>query len=280
MALMQPGDVLAVDALTYPGLIALGVTQNLDLQPIRWQPGGGPDLEQLEKLLRRRTVRAIYAMPTIHNPTGWVMEKRERQQLVKLAERYGTWIIEDATYAFLQDQPPPPLAALLPQQTVYVSSLSKSVGGGIRVGFLVLPPLLKPRFERILRALTWSQPALFAALAAKWVADGDVARLEKQKRQAARERQKLVRRELGVFQLESNPSSFFVWLHLPEDVRPEPLAIRLAEQGIAVAPASAFAVGQISPRAILLSLASASMEVLKNALPVVKQTIQDMELGV
>lgn len=279
MALLQPGDVLVVDEMSYPGMLALGQTHMLDMQALRWHADGGPDLQALADLLRRRPVKAIYTMPTLHNPTGWVMNKTEREALVALARQHKVWLIEDAAYAFLVSDAPPPLAALAPERTVYVSGLSKSVGGGGRLGFMVVPPALAPRFERTLRALTWSQPGLMAALAAHWIHSGEVLRLEGDKRRAAQERQALARVHLNGLRLQANPESFFVWVHLPEAVRPEPLTLRLAEQGIAVAPATAFAAGAHAPRAIRLSLGGASIETLQVALPLVRKTIDDLAWG-
>ena len=133
MALLQPGDVVATDALTYPGFKVLAEAHRLELAPIP-VAGQGPDLDALERLCKRRRVRAVYAMPTLHNPLGWVMSASRRRRLVAIARRHGLLIIEDAAYAFLAEDPPAPLAALAPESTVYDSGLSKSVATGLRVG--------------------------------------------------------------------------------------------------------------------------------------------------
>ena len=72
MALLQPGDVVAADALTYPGFKVLAEAHRLELAPIP-AAAQGPDLDALERLCKSRRVRAVYAMPTLHNPLGWVM---------------------------------------------------------------------------------------------------------------------------------------------------------------------------------------------------------------
>ena len=130
MALLRPGDTVAVDALTYPGFKLLAESMRLELLPIPTTIHG-PDLEALESLCTRRKVRAIYAMPTMHNPLGWVMSLTARRKLVATAHKHGLLIIEDAAYAFLADAPPPPLAALAPDITVYVNALSKSIATGL-----------------------------------------------------------------------------------------------------------------------------------------------------
>ncbi len=278
MALLQPGDVVVVDALTYPGFTALAQHQALELQALPWQ-GSGPDLEALAALLKRRPIKAIFCMPTLHNPTGWVMDVSSRKRLVELADLHKVWIIEDASYAFLVESAPPPLRQMAPHRTVYVSSLSKSVGGGLRLGYLVVPPALIQRCVRVLRSIAWSQPTLPALLAAHWLDDGTVERLEAEKQRAARARQKLASMCLTGLQLHAHPDSFFVWVKLPATVRAEPVTVRLAEQGIDVAPSSAFAVGPHDPHAIRLNLGAHALEELKPALQAIRRTIEDVELA-
>ena len=138
MALLQPGDVIAADALTYSGFMVLAEALHLEIVPIPVTEQG-PDLEALDSLCRSRRVRAVYSMPTLHNPLGWVMSADQRESLVTIARRHDLLIIEDAAYAFLAENPPAPIAQLAPERTVYVSGLSKSVATGLRVGFVAAP---------------------------------------------------------------------------------------------------------------------------------------------
>ena len=188
LAMLQPGDVIAVDALTYPGFKVLAQAQRLELVPIP-ATSDGPDLDALAQLCATRRVRAVYTMPTLHNPLGWVTSQQSRQQLVTIAREHGLLIIEDAAYAFLVEQPPTPLAALAPESTFYVSGLSKNVATGLRFGFVVAPTQFIGALERAIRATTWNTPALMTAIATGWLNDGTVTRLEAQKRADARSRQ-------------------------------------------------------------------------------------------
>lgn len=278
LSVLQPGDVVVVDALTYPGFTGLAQQHSLELQPI---PFGinGPDLDALAHLLKQRPVKALFSMPTLHNPTGWVMDLPSRQRLVALAEAHNVWLIEDATYAFLVESAPAPLVQLAPHRTFHVSSLSKSVGGGLRLGYVLVPPSLAQRSMRILRTIAWSQPTLPAWLAEHWLNDGTVERLETEKRQDARAKQKLAQQCLTGLELHAHPDSFFVWVRLPETVRAEPVTVRLAEQGIAVSPSSAFAVSAAYPHALRLNLAAPLLEELAPALETVRRTIEDVELA-
>lgn len=136
--LTRPGDALAVDELSYPGIKLIASAHGLDLVPVPCAVAG-PDLAALDRLCRSRSVRAIYTMPTVHNPLGWVLTREQRERLAALARAHDCLIVEDGTYAFLEPSPPPPLQALAPERTCYVAGLSKNVAPGLRFGFAVLP---------------------------------------------------------------------------------------------------------------------------------------------
>lgn len=272
MATLNAGDVVAVDALTYPGFKVLAHAFHLDLEPIP-ATADGPNLDALEKLCATRPVRAIYTMPTLHNPLGWVMPAADRTRLVKIARRYGPLIIEDASYAYLVEDPPPPLAATAPDITVYVSGLSKSIATGLRVGFVVAPPARLPSLERAIRATTWNTPALTTAIACRWLDDGTVEHLEVQKRADAKARQALAGQELAGLPLVSHPSSYFTWLPLPDDARADRLTAALARQHISVSTAEPYTTSTHTPQALRLALGSTDLDRLRSTLRTVRQVV-------
>ena len=270
MAALNAGDVVAVDALTYPGFKVLAHAFHLDLAPVP-TTADGPDLDALDKLCATRPVRAIYTMPTLHNPLGWVMPATDRTRLIKIARQHGPLIIEDASYAYLVEDPPPPLAATAPDITVYVSGLSKSVATGLRVGFVVAPPSAVPSLERAIRATTWNTPALTTAIACRWLDDGTVDNLEARKRDDARARQALARQELAGLSLIGHPSSYFTWLPLPDDARADRLTATLARQHISVSTAEPFTTSTHTPQAIRLALGSTDLDSLQSTLRTVRR---------
>lgn len=273
MALFRPGDVVAVDAVTYPGFMVLARTLGLDLAPLP-ATGAGPDLDALDELCRRRRVRAVYAMPTLHNPLGWVLDDSQRAQLVSIAQRHEATIIEDASYAYLVEDAPPPLAMLAPESTVYVSGLSKSVATGLRIGFVAAPAPLVPALERAIRATTWHTPGLTTAIACRWLDDGTVDSLEVQKREDARRRQSIAREVLAGLPWVGHPSSYFLWLPLAQDSRPDRIAATLARSGVAVSTAEPFATTPTVPQALRLALGSVGLTELRDALEAVRQEVE------
>jgi DNA-binding transcriptional MocR family regulator len=272
MALLQPGDVVAVDALTYPGFKLLADAHRLELAPIP-AAGQGPDLDALERLCANRKVRAIYTMPTLHNPLGWVMGASRRRRLAAIARREGLLVIEDAAYALRADDPPPPLAVLAPETTVYVSGFSKSVATGLRVGFVVVPDAWVPKIERAIRVTTWCTPGVTTAIACAWLEDGTVERLEAQKRQDAAARQAIAAEVLAGLRCVRHPASYFVWLPLPEETRADRVAAALVREGVSVSTAEPFAATPHVPHALRLALGSVDLASLRSALQTVRRVV-------
>lgn len=272
MALLQPGDVVAIDALTYPGFKVLAAVHRLDLASIP-VTDNGPDLDALDRLCKSRRVRAVYAMPTIHNPLGWVMSETQRHDLVAMARRHGLIIIEDAAYAFLAEAPPAPLAALAPETTIYVSGLSKSVATGLRVGFVATPRQWVPEIERAIRATTWNTPGVMTAIACGWLEDGTVSRLEAEKRRDAAIRQSVAAGILAGLRCIRHPASYFLWLPLANEVRADQVAMALMRERVSVSTAEPFATSANVPHAVRLALGSVELESLREALEKVKRVI-------
>src|SRR6266851_2558628 len=127
-ALARPGDTLAVEALTYPGLRALANLLHLRLTPIALD-GEGLIPEALEAACRAAPVRALYTMPTLHNPTTATMPVARRKALAEVARRHDLALLEDDVYGFLLDAPLPPLAHFAPERVFYITSTSKPDAG-------------------------------------------------------------------------------------------------------------------------------------------------------
>lgn len=272
MALLKPGDVIAVDALTYSGFKVLAETLHLEIVAIP-VTASGPDLEYLHSLCRRRPVRAVYSMPTLHNPLGWVLSLEQRERLVAIARQHNLMIIEDGAYAFLAEDAPAPLATLAAERTVYIGGLSKSVATGLRVGFIAAPAAWVSVLERTIMATTWNVPGVMSAIAVAWLEDGTVVQLEAQKRADAQARQALAAQVLAGVRYISHPCSYFLWLPLAEDARADQVAMTLQCDGVSVSTAEPFAVSAQVPHALRIALGSVPMAQLREALVKVRKVV-------
>ena len=142
-------------------------------------------------------IKAIYLIPTVHNPLGLVMSETQRHKIVEVAREYDILIIEDGAYAFLEENPPPSFVQLAPERTFHVGGFSRNLGTGLRVGYIVAPLNFVPQFTLAIRATTWNTPGNVTALVTGWIEEGMLTRSEENRRVSGRRRPEMCRRILS-----------------------------------------------------------------------------------
>jgi DNA-binding transcriptional MocR family regulator len=256
LATTQPGDIVAVEAYTYPGLKVLASVLRIRLVPVALDQHGIVPTD-LDTLCRKERIKALYCMPTVQNPLGIVMPIERRREIAALAAHHDFRIIEDDAYGFLVENSPPPLASFAPERSYYLRTTSKSLAPGIRVAYLVAPEEDVARLTVIVRATTWTAPPLMAGLATRWIMDGTAGRLIVEKRMEARCRQALAAEILNGYEHSAHPASFHLWLKLPPGCRTDDFLVAARERNVLVSPASLFKVGDAAtaiPQAVRLCL--------------------------
>jgi 2-aminoadipate transaminase len=137
--LAQPGDIVACEVPTYYALLELIAARGCRILPV---PVRGPesfDLAEVDALLARWKPKCLFVCTTLSNPSGATIPEASRPKLVEICRRHGVRVVEDDIYAKLvEGGAPPPLRAFDDGSTVsFVSSFSKSVSPGLRVGVCV-----------------------------------------------------------------------------------------------------------------------------------------------
>ncbi len=259
-ATVQPGDALAAEELTYPGLKAVAHALHLRIVGVPLDREGVlPDA--LDELCRKGGVKVFYVTPTLQNPTGVVLSAERRAAVAAVARRRGLVLIEDDTTGPLHPDPPPPLATYAPERTLFLTSVSKGLCSGLRIGFLFVPPeadgpaLSLERLSANLAATTWMAPPLMAEITARWIADGTAERQIAWKRGETRARRELLHAAIGASRSASDPNSSFVWLELPMPWRSADFVAQAQRRGVAVSPGEIFVVGRVDPpRAVRVAI--------------------------
>jgi DNA-binding transcriptional MocR family regulator len=248
-AVTEPGETLAVEALTYPGILGAASLFHLKIAPLALDEHGMVP-GALAAACRNGRVRAAYVLPTLHNPTTAIMPADRRRALAEVAIRHDVALIEDDVYGFLLEAPLPPLARLAPEHAFYLTSTSKSFMPGLRVGYAHCPAAFVEGVVDAMRATTYTAPPLMARIASRWIEDGTAERLVATKRVEAARRQALVRRLFARQPHRTHPAAAHVWLMLPEAWRAEEFAAAAARRGVGITPAAAFAAGRHVPNAV------------------------------
>jgi DNA-binding transcriptional MocR family regulator len=274
LTLLEPGDAVMAESLTYPAFRALAGMLRLRLRGLEMDGEGV--LPGAFRAACREGCRALYTVPTYQNPTAAVMGEARRREIAAIAREHGAAIIEDDVYGVMAPDSPPPLAALAPELGWFVSGMSKAVAPGLRIAYLLAPDAaLADRMGVGVGLTTWMAPPLMAEVAAAWIGDGTAARLLDQARRESAARQKLAARVLSGYSFRAAPESYHLWLPLPRPWSAADFVVRARSRGLALAPADAFAVGPDAPAAVRVSLSGPrDLRELERALGIVRELLE------
>jgi DNA-binding transcriptional MocR family regulator len=193
--------------------------------------------------------RVFYTLPTLHNPTTRTMSRQRRADIVRIARARDLWIVEDDVYApYASNLGLPPLAALAPERTLYVTSLSKIIAPGLRAGFLVAPAgEIFDRCVRALRALIHSPAGINAAIVTDWIKSGRAHDLAREVRAEAHARTTMALTALrGVVAEPSLATGLHLWLPMPA-TDAERTAARALTAGVRLTLPGAFSTSNSDP---------------------------------
>jgi DNA-binding transcriptional MocR family regulator len=205
---------------------------------------GGLIPAALDAACRTGISRVLYTMPALHNPTTVSMSEDRRAEIAAIAERYQVAIVEDGVHGLLAAEDRPPLSAFAPDQSYYVTSFSKTIAPGLRIGFLKAPRTAVPRLESAIRATMWMASPLLAEVAAGWIRDGTADTVLEARREEARARQTLAREGLEGFDHDAHATGYHVWLAPPPPWRASELVEAARHEGVLITPADVFVAGR------------------------------------
>ncbi|KMN08706.1 aminotransferase-like domain-containing protein [Pseudomonas helleri] len=253
LSLCQAGEPVLVEALTAPGIKAACAQLRLPMHGIAMD-GQGIVPDDFDRIIRATGARMAVLTPTLHNPTSAVMGDERKQAIARIARRHGVWIIEDDVYGALTDSPP--LCNYLGDLGILVSSLSKTVAAGVRLGWIAASPALLARIDPHAQSAHWGISPLCVAIANQWLCDGTaVQRLAWQTEEVTR-RWRLAKKLLGAVMSQTDTPSPHIWLTLaPAEVS---FAHACQKVGVEVVSAEVFAVKSCTLNAVRISLTAAS----------------------
>ena len=263
-AVVPTGGRCGVEALTYPFIKGIAARLGVTLVPLAMDEHGvRPDAVQ--KAHREAHLSALYVQPIVQNPLGITMPSSRRADLLRVVEKLDLTVIEDAVYAFLDDEPP--LAALAPDRCVVLDSLSKKVAPGLSLGFVVPPLRLRENVMAAVRSGGWTASGFAFAAAQQLMGDGTAAELARLKRIDAQQRQKIAVACLSGLEIQTHSKSYHLWLTLPPHWRSQAFVAAAARRDIALTPSTTFAVSPgHSPNGVRLALAAPPIDQLETAL--------------
>lgn len=245
--LLKPEDVILVESPTYSGALELFRALSFNVVGIPMD-GQGMQVEALEKLLQQHHPKLIYTIPNFHNPTGTCLSNARRRQLIILADRYNIPILEDDFVGDLryEGRTQPALKALDPGgRVIYVSTFSKMLMPGLRVGFLVAEGPIYDSLVKFKRVNDLATSSLVQRALEAYVTVGRYQAHLRHSCQIFRKRRDAmllaIQRYLpGEIHLDPPQGGLFIWLELPKNLSSQDLLPLVWSEGVTFAPGNGF----------------------------------------
>jgi len=271
--LTEVGDNIAVEAYCYPGIIALANQLGRHLIPLELDKEGMIP-KVLEEQCARYDVKLVIAVASHQNPTTTIMSSSRRKAIAKIITQQSLWLIDDDVYGFLCPEIPV-LSSFVPERSFYLTSLSKALLPGLRIGYLSYPKAFKQRIDAAIRNTIWMPVPIALALAAKFIYSGDADTIIEQQKATAMARQKIARQIFKDFSFSAEKNGYHIWLSLPYGWSSESFCKAAKRQGVLVSNAESFYTSNGAVQAaVRLSLMSAkSDDELRFGLNLIKQLL-------
>jgi DNA-binding transcriptional MocR family regulator len=275
MAVAHPGDTVLAEKLTYPPLKQMAHHFGLKLHGLDMDDAGTiPDA--LEAACRKTKATVLYCMPTLHSPTGITMPEERRRKIAEISRKHGLTIIEDDVFGFLPEVRPAPLATFAPERTLFVTSVSKSLAPGLRIGIVRVPEDHREALRNAVQMSCWMPSPITAEITHRWIEDGTADRLNDWLRREMGVRCRLARDILGSAAGGLLGLSYHLWIDLPKSWTEEAFRRAAEQRNVKVASGEIFLLKPgAAPQSLRLALGyETSQERLHKGLAVVADLLE------
>ncbi|PWK03875.1 GntR family transcriptional regulator of abcA and norABC [Bacillus sp. VMFN-A1] len=271
MGLLQRGSTVYLDQPSY--LYSLHVFQSAGMKLTGVPMDHDGLLPEHIRMARGERGRAIlYTNPCFQNPTGILMSKKRREEILAASENTQLPIIEDDIYRelWIDEIPPDPIKTIDKNgHVLYIGSLSKTLSPGLRIGWIVGPEPVIERLSDIKMQTDYGSSSLSQRVAAEWFISGEYQQHLEQVRSQLK-----VRRELALSVLETHlkdvatwnipKGGFFVWVKILPSISMKLLYTKALSKGILLNLGRIYA--EEKGNYIRLSYAYASLEDLQKGI--------------
>jgi DNA-binding transcriptional MocR family regulator len=243
----RPGDVVAIEVPTYFGILQLVREQGLRVLEVPVDPQEGIDLDVLESLANKHTLKACIVQPSYQNPMGSCMSDVSKQRLAEMAARLDFMVIEDDLYrelGYLRTAPRPLAHFDHNGHVVLCGSVTKSLAPGLRVGWILPGPYLQ-EVVRIKSVYYPANPTVSELVVAEAFSEGGYERHLRRISACFAEQSSIMRAAvLAAFPPETRVNQpeggFVLWIEMPAGFDSEEFAVAALTKGISLIPGTIF----------------------------------------
>ena len=246
-AFLDPGDVVFVEEPTFFSALQIFRAAGARIIGIPVD-ARGMRIDLLEQALMRYRPKFIYTVPTFQNPSGTTMDLERRRRLLELAYRRNTFVLEDDPYGDLRfEGNRVPLLKELDENgyVIYLSSFSKLLFPGVRIGWIAAPKSMIVQFTKVKQMTDLHADSLSQWIIHRFLHSGA---LDAHMKRIISEYR--IKRDIMIDALLNNPvremewnkpqGGFYLWCRLPDDIPYATLMVKAAEKGVAYVSGTAF----------------------------------------
>lgn len=273
-ALFQNGDKIATNAVIYPGFKNIANTLGIRLIPIP-HVDQTIDISGFKKICKNDTIKGIYLIPDHHNPTTVYMSTTERTSIANIAREYDLICIEDSSFSFLSPAPLIPISALIPERSIYISSVSNSLSPGFRIAFVYVPTEYREIMFAAHASINVMVPPLELEIVSQLINSGVAEQVVEEKREELVKRNALADLYLPKHYMLGDSYSQFRWLFLPRKWTSISFELAAKERGVQVFGSHRFAVGNAAavPAARIAISSPRNIDLLERGLEILTELL-------
>ncbi|MBS4960116.1 MAG: PLP-dependent aminotransferase family protein [Clostridiales bacterium] len=276
--LFSPGHKIAVDEYTYSNFRELAKMFMIKLVPVS-SDSKGMIPEELDRICHMNEIQGVFLMPSCANPTTIQIPYSRKKELAQIIKKRNMILIEDDFHAFLTADVSEiygtPMFSMIPEQTIYISSMSKALCTGLRVAYIAAKGSLLERVQQAMFNLNVKTSALDSEVITELINSGRAEGIVKKKRELASEANAIFRGFFPEIQPIGNPFSFFRWLPIKKSQDGHLFEEEMMKKGIRVFHSDRFLSGIPEKKQFIrVSLASSgAMSYLKEGLQILKNQL-------
>ncbi|MFP9128383.1 PLP-dependent aminotransferase family protein [Niallia sp. BSM11] len=267
VGLLDQNSAILTESPSYLNSIMVFPSAGIRMVPLN----GELSFSAISRAKRLHNTALLYTTPTFHNPTGYCMAETKRMELLEACAKERMPILEDDVYGDLwfDSPPPPPLKALDKHGNVlYVGSMSKVLGPGLRIGFIAAPEPVIERLADIKMQTDYGSSTLSQFAVAKLLTNGQYDMHIEKMRHELKVRRDFVQKLLSTYFAdlavwEQPAGGFYIWLSLIKEIPLQLLFKKALQHGILINPGTLY--GNFNSH-IRLSYSYASFEELEEGL--------------
>jgi 2-aminoadipate transaminase len=280
----DPGDVIISEEPTWMGAVRHFRGIGADVEPVRVDDQG-TNIEEMNALIERleaegRRPKLIYMIPNFQNPIGVTATVERRKELIALAKKHMIPIVEDDAYSDLRyrGEKLPTMYELDDSgMVIYLSTFSKIIGAGLRLGWIVAHPRFISAFAA-LKQEGGTSPFTSAAVS-EFCASGTLVEHIGELRKVYGGRHAAMMNALSAYMPESvswtDPDGgFFVWLTLPDGITVGDVNPTLKDAGVDVSPGTQFYYHGGGEHAVRLSFSFANEQQIETGVKMLADAIK------